>query len=90
MELTLLQSIKEQVAKECGNENWAFMWSSGDGLFAEKVLDTIAIRFSASQNKKLLEIMEDDLKRQMRLNMPGISNNQQEDTWQHFRKTHNI
>lgn len=36
------------------------------------------------------KILEDDLKRQCRLNMPGISEQEQEAAWQAFKAKHNL
>lgn len=40
--------------------------------------------------KRRTKIIEDMLKRDMRLNMPGISDVEQERTWQDFKKTNNL
>lgn len=36
------------------------------------------------------KLLEDDLKRQCRLNMPGISEQDQESAWQAFKTKHNL
>lgn len=49
-----------------------------------------AAREEGAEIKRRTKIIEDMLKRDMRLNMPGISEAEQERTWQDFKKTNKL
>lgn len=87
---TLPEELKEQIRKEAlenyKNQGLIRMTSRREGYIAG------ATEYAPYKSKyeRLLTLYEEDTKLNMRLNVPGISEVEQEKSWQNFKQTHNI
>lgn len=81
------------------NDNGAFIWGDCTVTHAKDqddlyILDEQPAAGREEELKAEIErrtkLLEDDLKRDCRLNMPGISEQEQEATWQAYKKRHNL
>jgi len=86
------QRIKEAAEAYAGYEE-----NRGDGGLVNKGRYYGYIAGATAENNRAQaeidlrnKLLEDDLKRQCRLNIPGISEQDQEAAWQAFKSKHNL
>lgn len=94
--------VQERIKADAERYAGVMVWVNQDPegnlpLFHEFISITSYIAGATAENEKAQaeidrrnKLLKDDLKRQCRLNMPGISEQDQEAAWQAFKAKHNL